>query len=52
MSQLGFALFAAHENGATVEEIAAKLDLPADWIEERIEAARLCLRAGRKYTTA
>lgn len=43
MAQIGFALFAAHLNGSTVQELAAALDLPVEWIRERIEAARLCL---------
>ena len=43
MSQVGFALYEVHRKGVPVEEIASKLDLPAEWVEERIEAARLCL---------
>ena len=45
MAHLGFALLAAHEDGVTLDALAETLDLPADWIRERIEAARLCLFA-------
>lgn len=43
MAQLSFALFAAHENGATIDNLSEALMLPADFVRERIEAARLCL---------
>lgn len=45
MAHLGFALLAAHEDGITLDALADKLDLPSEWIQERIEAARLCLFA-------
>ena len=48
MGRLGFALLAAHENGATLEELADRLNLPAEWIGERIEAARLCVLPRRR----
>lgn len=44
MAHLGFALLAAHENGVSCDVLAERLALPVEWIEERIEAARLCLR--------
>ncbi|HUS05414.1 MAG TPA: hypothetical protein VMZ52_03915 [Bryobacteraceae bacterium] len=44
MAQVGFALLAAHENGASLDILAERLVLPVEWIQERIEAARLCLR--------
>ena len=43
MSHISFALYDAHQNGASIEVLADKLDLPTDFVEERIEAARLCL---------
>ena len=43
MAEIGFALFAAHLSGSTIQELAKTLDLPVEWITERIEAARLCL---------
>jgi hypothetical protein len=43
MAHISFALFAAHEGGATYDELAVKLNLPIDWVRERIESARLCL---------
>jgi hypothetical protein len=43
MAYLGFALLAAYIRGASISELARKLDLPEDWVRERIEAARLCL---------
>ena len=43
MAQIGFALLAAYEGGIAMSELASRLDLPEDWVEERIEAARLCV---------
>ena len=43
MSKIGFALYAAHENGVTYDELASKLNLPLQWVMERVEAVRLCL---------
>ena len=50
MSNLSFALLEAREGGATVTEIADRLQLPECWVEERIEAARLCVMAARIYS--
>lgn len=44
MAHLGFALLAAHEKGVALDVLAERLVLPVEWIHERIEAARLCLR--------
>jgi hypothetical protein len=43
MAKLGFALYEAHQRGVSAEQIASRLELPAEWVRERIEAARLCL---------
>jgi hypothetical protein len=43
MSQLSFALLHARVNGAAIQHIADRLQLPEYWVAERIEAARLCL---------
>lgn len=43
MAQIGFALLAAFEGGVAVKELASRLQLPEEWVEERIEAARLCV---------
>ena len=50
MARLSFALLAAHLGGVSVETLAARLELPPDWVAERIEAARLCLLIGRPRT--
>ena len=44
MADISFALLDAFERGAGVEQIASRIDLPSEWVEERIEAARLCLK--------
>jgi hypothetical protein len=36
----------AYSGGTSIQDMAARLALPAHFIEERIEAARLCLMAG------
>jgi hypothetical protein len=43
MSAISFALYEAHIRGASAELIGQRLDLPVEWVAERIEAARLCL---------
>jgi hypothetical protein len=51
MARISFALFQAHINGASIDEIAARLELTEEFVEERIQAARLCLvitEAGRR----
>ena len=40
---LPFRLYADHKNGKSLKDLAAEFLLPAPWIEERIEAARLCI---------
>jgi hypothetical protein len=38
-----FRLYAEHQYGLTVEELACLSNKPISWIEEQIEAMRLCL---------
>jgi hypothetical protein len=40
---LGFLMYREYEDGASIAELSAALHAPAEWIEERIEAVRLCL---------
>jgi hypothetical protein len=40
---LPFRLYADHKHGLTVEELACLSNKPVYWVEERIEAMRLCL---------
>ena len=40
---LPFRLYADHKSGSTAAAIAAEYGLPVLWVEERIEAARLCI---------
>ena len=40
---LPFRLYADHKSGSTAAEIAAEYGLSITWVEERIEAARLCI---------
>ena len=40
---LPFRLYADHKYGLTVEELACVSNKPVYWIEEQIEAMRLCL---------
>ena len=40
---LPFRLYADHKHGLTVEELARLSNKPVYWVEERIEAMRLCL---------
>ena len=40
---LGFVIYREYQDGASVEELSAALNLPVNWIEERIEAVRMCL---------
>ena len=50
MAQISFALLQAHIDGVSIDEIAARLELTEEFVQERIEAARLCLvitRVGR-----
>jgi hypothetical protein len=43
MSHISFAMLQANNAGASISVIANRLQLPESWVEERIEAARLCL---------
>ena len=45
MAYLSFALYMAYCHGISFAEIAARLALPIDFVEERVEAARLCIMA-------
>jgi hypothetical protein len=36
-------MYREYEDGASIEELSAALHAPTEWIEERIEAVRLCL---------
>ncbi len=40
---LPFRLYAEHKNGVTPAQLAASFSLSVPWVEERIEAARLCI---------
>ena len=40
---LPFRLYSDHKQGASIDQLAGSLGLPAPWIQERIEAARLCI---------
>jgi hypothetical protein len=40
---LPFRLYAEHKNGATPAQLAAAFAVSVQWVEERIEAARLCI---------
>ena len=43
MAHISFALLQASFSGASITEIADRLQLPETFVRERIEAARLCL---------
>jgi hypothetical protein len=45
---LAFTLYELHLEGASIEKLAAIYALPIAWIEERIEAVRLCLEWERR----
>ena len=40
---LPFRLYADHQYGLTIEELACLSNKPTHWVAERIEAMRLCL---------
>ena len=42
MAQLSFAMYEAVQKGVSVDSLATFLDLPTEFVEERIESARLC----------
>jgi hypothetical protein len=41
---LAFSLYDFHLEGVSAGELAAAYSLPTSWVEERIEAVRLCLK--------
>jgi len=41
---LAFSLYDFHLEGISAKELAADYSLPIGWVEERIEAVRLCLK--------
>jgi hypothetical protein len=41
---LAFSLYDFHLEGVSAKELAADYSLPITWVEERIEAVRLCLK--------
>jgi hypothetical protein len=43
MAILSIEMYYAHIRGASIEAIAKKLGLSEDWVNERIEAARLSI---------
>jgi DNA-binding Lrp family transcriptional regulator len=43
MARVSIALLQANNAGASVHEIAQQLQLPEQWVAERIEAARLSI---------
>lgn len=42
MTRISFALYEAHRQGTSVSTLSETLELPVEFIQERIEAARLC----------
>ena len=42
-AHLPFRLYADYKNGVTVEQLAEIYSLPFAWVQERLEAARLCI---------
>jgi hypothetical protein len=47
-----FSLYDFHLAGVSAKELAAAYSLPVTWIEERIEAVRLCLKFQVKLSVA
>ena len=43
MAILSVEMYYAHARGASIEAIAKKLGFPEEWVNERIEAARLAI---------
>ena len=35
-------LYLAHRDGVSIEGLAKEMDVPAQWLQERMESARLC----------
>ena len=40
---LPFRLYSDHKQGISIKQLAGSLGLPVSWIQERIEAAQLCI---------
>ena len=47
---LAFHLYDFHLDGISARELAAAYDKPTQWVEEQIEAVRLCLQFQAKVT--
>ena len=45
MVHISFALLEANNSGASIVDIAARLNLPEWWVQQRIETARLSIVA-------
>ncbi len=43
-NSLPFSLYDFHLNGVSAPELAKAYSLPLPWVEERLEAIRLCLQ--------
>ena len=43
LAELSFALYEVAERGVSLEALANRLQLPLEFVTERVEAARLCL---------
>ena len=43
LAELSFAMYEASIHCSSIEAVAEKLSLPAEFVNERVEAARLCL---------
>jgi hypothetical protein len=43
LAELSFALYEVGERGVPFEVLANRLELPIEFVTERVEAARLCL---------
>ena len=43
-NSLPFSLYDFHQSGVSAAELARAYSLPLPWIEERLEAIRLCLQ--------
>jgi hypothetical protein len=41
---LAFSLYDLHLEGVSAKKLAAAYSVPVEWVEERIEAVRLCLK--------
>jgi DNA-binding NarL/FixJ family response regulator len=45
-----FSLYQQHVNGTSVKEIAEAFNLSVSWVEQRIEAIRLCVEHQLAFT--